>query len=175
MATNRFLLRVPGGDAQEFTDAREAGAAFFHADGAERPAVIHELATGGARFMAETELHGTDANGKQVFVKTLPDSHDVDADFRAGYLEAQTSYQEAQTLKQDRAESTNPVLDLPKHNRTFVDHARKAARIFGEGFVVFVSNVAVLGTHDKSSAQSEARAWSEKNGRENVRIRRIKV
>ncbi|MCE1171451.1 MAG: hypothetical protein LWW84_09010, partial [Azovibrio sp.] len=67
---------------------------------------------------------------------------------------------------------TNPVLDLDKHNRTFIDHAREAARWFGEGFVVFVSNVAVMGTHDKSSAQSEARAWSEKNGRENVRIRR---
>lgn len=70
---------------------------------------------------------------------------------------------------------TNPVLDLDKHNRTFIDHARDAARWFGEGFVVFVSNVAVMGTHDKSSAQAEARAWSEKNGRENVRIRRIKV
>ncbi len=172
MATNRFLLRIPGGDAQEFTDAREAGAAFFHADEAKRPAVIHEQATGGARFMAKTELHGTDADGKQLFSKTLPDSHDVDADFRAGYLEAQT-------LKQDRArqisEASNPVLDLPKHNRTFIDHAREAARSFGEGFVVFVSSVAVLGTHDKSSAQAEARAWSEKNGRENVRIRRIKV
>jgi len=70
---------------------------------------------------------------------------------------------------------TNPVLDLEKHNKTFLDHAKEAARIFGEGFVVFVSNVAVLGTHDKSSAQSEARAWAEKNGRENVRIRSIKI
>lgn len=79
---------------QQFTDAKEAGAAFFNAERSDRPAVIHSQndpeAPGGrfGRIMADTQVHGTYANGEQKFVKTLPNSHKGDAEFRAGYMEA---------------------------------------------------------------------------------------
>lgn len=79
---------------QQFTDAKEAGAAFFNAERSDRPAVIHSQndpeAPGGrfGRIMADTGVHGTYANGEQKFVKSLPDSHKGDAEFRAGYMEA---------------------------------------------------------------------------------------
>lgn len=46
---------------------------------------------------------------------------------------------------------------------------------FGEGFVVFVGSMAVLGTNNKESAQNEARRWAAVNGRDSVKIKRIKV
>lgn len=79
---------------QQFTDAKEAGAAFFNAERSDRPAVIHSQndpeAPGGrfGRIMADTQVHATYANGEQKFVKTLPNSHKGDAEFRAGYMEA---------------------------------------------------------------------------------------
>jgi hypothetical protein len=79
---------------QQFTDAKEAGAAFFNEERSDRPAVIHSQndpeAPGGrfGRIMADTQVHATYANGEQKFVKTLPDSHKGDAEFRAGYMEA---------------------------------------------------------------------------------------
>lgn len=79
---------------QQFTDAKEAGAAFFNEERSDRPAVIHSQndpeAPGGrfGRIMADTQVHATYANGEQKFVKTLPDSHNGDAEFRAGYMEA---------------------------------------------------------------------------------------
>lgn len=79
---------------QQFTDAKEAGAAFFNAERSDRPAVIHSQndpeAPGGrfGRIMADTQVHAAYANGEQKFVKTLPNSHKGDAEFRAGYMEA---------------------------------------------------------------------------------------
>lgn len=79
---------------QQFTDAKEAGAAFFNEERSDRPAVIHSQndpeAPGGrfGRIMADTQVHATYANGEQKFVKTLPDSHKGDAEFRAGYMDA---------------------------------------------------------------------------------------
>lgn len=61
-----------------------------------------------------------------------------------------------------------------KHNKPFIDQARDAARQFGEGFVVFVGSMAVLGTARKESAQDEARRWSV-NNTGNVKIRRFRV
>ena len=60
--------------------------------------------------------------------------------------------------------------DPDKYNKPFLDGARRAAKEFGEGFVVFVGSMAVLGTARKESAQDEARRWAVKNGRENVTI-----
>ena len=69
---------------------------------------------------------------------------------------------------------TNFLRDPEKHNESFVNVARDAARSFGEGFVVFVGSMAVLGTARKESAQEEARRWSINNPG-NVKIKRIKV
>ena len=79
---------------QQFTDAKEAGAAFFNAERSDRPAVIHSQndpeAPGGrfSRIMANTQVHAIYANGEQKFVKTLTNSHKGDAEFREGYMEA---------------------------------------------------------------------------------------
>lgn len=67
------------------------------------------------------------------------------------------------------------LVNPEKHNNRFIDHAREAARQFGEGFVVFVGSMAVFGTNRMESAQDEARRWAESNGREMVKIKRIKV
>lgn len=90
-----YTLNNPRTNNQrQFTDAKEAGAAFFNEERADRPAVIHSQndpeAPGGrfGRIMADTGVHGTYANGEQKFVKSLPDSHKGDAEFRAGYMEA---------------------------------------------------------------------------------------
>lgn len=81
---------------RQFTDAKEAGAAFFNEERADRPTVVHSQedpeAPGGrfGRTMADTGIYGTYANGEQKFVKSLPKSHtrEGDAKFRAGYMEA---------------------------------------------------------------------------------------
>lgn len=67
------------------------------------------------------------------------------------------------------------IANPEKHNKPFIERARLAARNFGEGFVVFVGSMAVLGTHNKESAQDEARRWAAANGRESVKIKRVKV
>lgn len=66
------------------------------------------------------------------------------------------------------------LVNPEKHNRPFTERAREAAKTFGEGFVVFVGSMAVLGTARQESAQDEARKWAAANGRQNVRIKRIK-
>lgn len=84
----RFVLSAaPGGEAQTFTDPREAGAAFFAADPSERPVVIHAEERS-ARTMARTEIHGEHENGAPLYFKALPYSHPPDAEFRVGFLEA---------------------------------------------------------------------------------------
>jgi hypothetical protein len=75
------------GKGVEFTDPREAGRAFFHADPEERPIVIHAV-DNTARTMARTEIHGQDASGANRYFKALPSSHAPDAAFREGFLEA---------------------------------------------------------------------------------------
>lgn len=70
---------------------------------------------------------------------------------------------------------SNFLQDPEKHNKPFIDRAQEAARQFGEGFVVFVGSMAVLGTARKDSAQDEARRWAAANGRDAVKIKRIKV
>lgn len=83
-----FSVRLTlSGQAQDYEDPKEAGAAFFRADPSERPAVTHVDGTR-ARTMARTELHGLRETGEPRYVKVLPDSHAPDAAFRAGYLEA---------------------------------------------------------------------------------------
>lgn len=62
-----------------------------------------------------------------------------------------------------------------KHNKRYLDYARDAARQFGEGFVVWCGSMAVLSTARKESAQDEARRWAAANGRQSVRIQRVKV
>jgi hypothetical protein len=75
------------GSSQEFEDPRLAGEAFFRADPAERPSVTH-VDGNPARTMARTELHGTHEGGEPRYLKSLPDSHAPDAEFRAGFLAA---------------------------------------------------------------------------------------
>lgn len=84
---------VVGDEKTRYTDAKEAGAAFFAADGSKRPTVIHSMPSefspgGSGRFMAATEMHGGYAGSEDRFVKRLPNSHAVDKDFRAGYFDA---------------------------------------------------------------------------------------
>lgn len=158
MATNQketihsFSVHLPkSNESQEFTDAKEAGAAFFNADRTERPGVIHVMKTDGresARTMADTAIHGTYANGQQVFVKTLPNSHEVDADFRAGYMQAleQSVNDRLKTTDWDAAKPKTPLgspelhehlsddlailarTDFEKAAKAWEDHAPKDAR-----------------------------------------------
>lgn len=87
---------VAGGKTTHYTSAKEAGAAFFEADSASRPSVIHAMPAGpstppggSARIMARTEIHGLYENGDTRYVKSLPGSESrTDKDFRAGYTEA---------------------------------------------------------------------------------------
>lgn len=67
------------------------------------------------------------------------------------------------------------VQNPEKHNRPFILRATEAARSFGEGFVVFVGNMAVMGTARMESAQEEARRWASSNGRDMVKIKRVRV
>ena len=79
---------------RDFTDAKEAGAAFFNEERADQPSVdllqADPKAPGGRFFrpMASTSIYGTYANGEKKFVKQLPDSHEGDDKFREGYMEA---------------------------------------------------------------------------------------
>jgi len=83
-----FSVRLTlSGAAQEFDDPRQAGAAFFQADPAERPSVAH-VDGNTARTMARTEIHGVHEGGETRYFKSLPDSHAPDAEFRAGFLNA---------------------------------------------------------------------------------------
>lgn len=83
-----FSVRLTlSGAAQEFEDPRKAGEAFFRADPAERPSVAH-INGNTARTMARTEIHGTHESGETRYLKSLPDSHTPDAEFRAGFLNA---------------------------------------------------------------------------------------
>lgn len=86
--SERFIVRAPTtGEERVFTDPREAGAAFFSADPADRPSVIH-AGDKGVRHMAGTELHGQHEDREPRYFKSLPSSHAPDAAFRAGFLEA---------------------------------------------------------------------------------------
>lgn len=83
---------VVAGEAKDYEDAKEAGAAFFAADASKRPTVIHSMDSpnspgGSGRFMASTDSIGH-VGGETEYVKRLPNSHEVDKDFRAGYFEA---------------------------------------------------------------------------------------
>lgn len=74
------------GAEQKFTDPVEAGAAFFRADPAERPYVLH-LEDGKARRMAATHVI-REPGAEETFGKSLPDSHASDGAFRTGYFNA---------------------------------------------------------------------------------------
>lgn len=83
-----FTLNLPrSGRTEEFSDPRKAGEGFFAAHPAERPSVIH-LDGNAARIIARTEIHGTHETGETRYVKSLPDSHAPDAEFRSGFLNA---------------------------------------------------------------------------------------
>nr|BCT99892.1 DNA primase [uncultured bacterium]BCU00063.1 DNA primase [uncultured bacterium] len=79
-----------------YASAKEAGAAFFEADSAQRPSVILGRSAGSetgpeipARSIATTGIDGRYENGDTRFVKALPRSDsEADKDFRAGYVEA---------------------------------------------------------------------------------------
>lgn len=86
-----FSVRLTmSGTEQEFDDPRAAGEAFFRADPAERPSVIHADGST-ARIMARTERHGVHETGEVRYYKSLPASHTPDATFRTGFLEAMES------------------------------------------------------------------------------------
>jgi hypothetical protein len=79
-----------------YSSAKEAGAAFYEADGSQHPSVILGEFAGTettsevpARSIASTEINGRYENGDIRFVKALPrfDS-EIEKDFRAGYVEA---------------------------------------------------------------------------------------
>lgn len=89
--TEKFYLGKPGKMLEQFTDAKQAGAAFFSADENQRPYVIHELPWRGARIMASTSIHGQREDETNIFVKSFPcGSHSADAEFIAGYSEAES-------------------------------------------------------------------------------------
>lgn len=131
--THSFSVHQPKSNkTQDFTDAREAGAAFFNADRTERPGAIHVMKTDGresGRIMADTEVHGTYSNGEQVFVKTLPNSHQVDAEFRAGYWQAleQSVNERLKTTDWEAAKSQLP-LSAPNLHPHLADDLQALAR-----------------------------------------------
>jgi hypothetical protein len=84
-----YYVEEKAGERRSFTDAREAGAAYFEADRSQRPGVVQELKGNRARLFATTEIHGHYENGDQRFVKRLPSQNmDGAKEFRAGYFEA---------------------------------------------------------------------------------------
>lgn len=87
-ASENIYNVVAGAKTVSYTDAREAGAAFFNAERKEQPYVIHEMDGNKGRIMAGTAIAGTYANGERRFLKSLPKTHEADADFRAGYFDA---------------------------------------------------------------------------------------
>lgn len=81
-----------GNDAKDYDDPRQAGAAFFAADASMRPTVIHSMDSdyspgGSGRWMASTDSIGH-VGAETEYVKRLPNTLEVDKDFRAGYYEA---------------------------------------------------------------------------------------
>lgn len=140
-ATENSFDVVAGGNTLSFTDAKEAGAAFFHADRKEKPVVVHGMEGNKGRIMAETAIFGTYSNGERRFVKTLPDSREVDAEFRAGYFEAlgksvderlkKTNWEKAKADHPVKAANLDPELydDLAALSRTDAD---KALKIWGD-------------------------------------------
>ncbi len=140
-ATGDSFDVVVGGNTLSFTDAKEAGAAFFHADRKEKPAVVHGMEGNNGRIMAETVIFGTHSNGERRYVKTLPDSREVDAEFRAGYFEAlEKSVDER--LKGVDWEKAKP------------DHPAKAANLAPELY----DDLAALAKADPAKA---AKAWND--------------
>lgn len=87
---------IDGEKSTRYQSAEEAGKAFFEADSANRPSVVHGMPAtlhsgpgGSARMMAGTQIHGQDQSGDNIYFKTLPGSESqVDKDFRAGYVNA---------------------------------------------------------------------------------------
>lgn len=118
---------IVGDERKTYEDAKEAGAAFFVADATKRPTVIHSMESehspgGSGRFMASTDSIGH-VGGEAEYVKRLPNSHEVDKDFRAGYFnELEKSVNERlkntdwETAKSNTPEQT-PALD----NRLYGD------------------------------------------------------
>ncbi|MDL4860769.1 hypothetical protein NPJ88_000330 [Halomonas elongata] len=101
MADNasKVYILVEGDHEARFTDPREAGAAFFHADRTQKPFVIQEDgdgAIGSSRFVATTQAVGEDNSEEGVrFERKVPHSHvlaegvhpaDADSMFREGYF-----------------------------------------------------------------------------------------
>lgn len=127
-------------DAQ-FTNAREAGAAFFIAERADRPAVIHSIGNNSARTMADTAISGTYENGEQRFVKSLPNSHPSDAEFRAGYMDA-------------LEESVNVRLKDASWEKARPDHPAKAPNLDERLY----DDLATLARIDSSKA---IKAWKD--------------
>ncbi len=91
---------VTGNTSARYTNAQEAGAAYFKADARQRPSVIHTPGGGGARVLADTLVQGAQQGGQPSFVKSLPEpeSHAVSPDFRHGYFEAERSVAERDTV-----------------------------------------------------------------------------
>lgn len=80
---------VAGSKSTRYESAKEAGVAYFEADSATRPGVIHGSAAGPARGIAGTSIQGEYENGDARYLKSLPRSEtQVDKDFRSGYLDA---------------------------------------------------------------------------------------
>ena len=121
---------------RDFTDAKEAGAAFFNEERADRPSVAllqeDPKAPGGRFFrpMAGTSIYGTYANGEKKFVKTLPNSHKGDDKFREGYMEAlEKSVNER--LKQTDWEKARPdhPMKAPNLDNKLYDDLDTLARV----------------------------------------------
>lgn len=169
-------------EKQTFTDAKEAGAAFFAADRTLSPTVIHEIDGTKARFMATTEIHGTYPNGEQRFVKMLPDSHEVDPKFRLGYMEAlensiterlkATDWIKAKADYPDQAPALDAKLyddletlsrsDMAKTIKLWADHV--PAGTFAPVFVDLESEKIRIDVEAKASAEIKAQSFVKKIG-----------
>lgn len=132
---------VVRGNTLSFTDAKEAGAAFFHADRKEKPVVVHGMPGNKGRMMAETAIFGTHSNGERRYVKALSDSREVDAEFRAGYFEA-------------LGKSVDERLKGVDWEKAKPDHPAKAANLAPELY----DDLAALAKSDPAKA---AKAWGD--------------
>lgn len=125
-----------------YASAKEAGAAFFEADGTQRPSVIVGRSAGSdagqevpPRSIATTQADGRYENGDSRFVKALPrGDSEVDKDFRAGYVEAldKSVNERLKAADWDAAKPANPLASPKLDPRLYDDLDQLSKNDFGK-------------------------------------------
>ncbi len=164
-ATEYFSVGLArSGAVQEYEDPREAGAAFFRADPAERPSVTH-VDGQTARIMARTTVAGTDEAGEPRYGKSLPESHAPDAAFRAGFQEAMEASL-TDRLGQADQEADGQAIGPRLHARTKDDLEAFAAAEPGKAAALWTAHSGDLPPGPRlQSAIGVAEAEAEPDGR----------